>query len=600
MGADSRRTRGGTAAQKAVWPVSRDGVAPSKPVALEKCPSGIHGLDVVTGGGLPCGRPILVCGSAGSGKTLFGMQFLVDGARNHDEPGVFMCFEERKQDLAANVASLGFDLPALIAANKLVVDQVKIDRQEITETGEYNLDGLFIRLGMAIDEIGAKRVVLDTIEALFGALSNLGILRAELRRLFDWLKEKGVTTIVTGERGEGALTRHGLEEYVSDCVILLDQRMTDQIATRRLRIVKYRGSAHGSNEYPFLLDQRGFSVLPITAIGLDYPASKELVSTGIAKLDAMLGGTGSFRGGSFLVSGTAGTGKSSLAAHFVDAACRRGERCVYFAFEESPDQIMRNMNSIGIDLSQWVKKDLLRFHASRPMSFGLEVHLGAMLLLVDEFKPKVVVLDPVSSFEAAGSYVDAKAMLMRLVDLFKTRQITAMFTSLTGAGHAPEQSEIGVTSLIDTWLMLRNLETAGERTRTMSIIKSRGMKHSNQARELLLSDKGADLAEIFIGPDGDILTGSARSAQEMADLAAGVARAQDVTRKKTTMLRKRTAIEARIAELQAELAAETAEISAAIESQEATTAALTAGRTSLAHERERAGERSGSRNGATR
>jgi circadian clock protein KaiC len=590
MGAERRRARVGATAQKAVRAVRREGAeAPELPM-LAKCPSGIHGLDVITEGGLPRGRPTLVCGASGCGKTLFGLQFLIHGILDNDEPGVFMCFEERQQDLAANVASLGFDLPALIAARKLVVDQVTIDRQEITEIGEYSLDGLFIRLGAAIDEVGAKRVVLDTIEVLFGALSNLGILRSELRRLFLWLKEKGVTTIVTGERGGGALTRQGLEEYVSDCVILLDQRVTDQIATRRLRIVKYRGSAHGSNEYPFLLDQQGFSVLPITAIGLNYPVSREQISTGIPKLDAMLGGAGYFRGGSLLVSGTAGTGKTSIAAHFVDAACQRGERCVYFAFEESPDQLVRNMRSIGIDLGQWRAKDLLRLHASRPSSFGLEVHLGSMLRLIDQFQPQVVILDPASSFDLAGAHLDAKAMLMRMIDLLKSRQITALFTSLTAGGHAVEQSEVGISSLIDTWLMLRNLEQSGERSRTLSVIKSRGVKHSNQVRELLLSDKGVDLAEVFIGRDGQILTGSARSANMMADRAEAAALMQDVSRNKAALLRKRTAIEAKIAELQAELTAETAEIGLAITQQEATAASLATDRAALARERTDGGD----------
>ena len=536
------------------------------------------------------GAPRLVCGGAGSGKTLIGMEFLVRGIQQHGENGAFMSFEERATDLAENVASLGYDLTALTADKKLVIDQVQIDRGEIMETGEYDLDGLFIRLAAAIDAVGAKRVVLDTIETLFAALTNTHIIRSELRRLFGWLKEKGVTAIITGERGDGTLTRHGLEEYVSDCVISLDQRVTDQIATRRLRVVKYRGTAHGTNEYPFLIDEQGITVLPITAIDLNYPASRDVVSTGIPKLDSMLGGEGYFRGGSLLVSGTAGTGKSSIAAHFADAACRRGEHCIYFAFEESPDQIVRNMRSIGIDLGSWVEKGLLHFAAFRPSTFGLEVHLSTMLKRIDEIKPRVVIVDPVSSFIAAGTDIDAMSMLMRMIDLLKTRQITALMTSLTSGGHAVEQSEVGISSLIDSWLMLRNLEQAGERTRTLSIIKSRGMKHSNQARELVLSDHGVDLAEVFIGPDGGILTGSLRVAQEAADRAAAAALEDETARKEAAMLRKRKAVEARIAEMQADLAAEAEEVGVAIGVQASAASGRSTARAAQALGREQAGD----------
>jgi len=559
------------------------------PPKLAKCPSGIRGFDDITGGGFPRGRPTLICGGSGSGKTLLGLQFLVRGIEEHGEPGVFMGFEEREKDLAENVASLGFDLPALIADKKLVLEQVTIDRDEIPETGEYNLDGLFIRLGLAIDEVGAKRVVLDTIEALFAALTNLRTLRSELRRLFVWLKEKGVTAIVTAERGDGSLTRHGLEEYVSDCVILLDQKVTDEIATRRLRIVKYRGSAHGTNEYPFLIEEHGFTVLPITAIGLNYPVSRDVVSTGVAKLDAMLAGKGYFRGGTLLLSGTAGTGKTSIAASFIHAGCQRGERCIYFTFEESPDQLVRNMHSISINLERWIDKGVLRIAASRPTSNGLEVHLSAMLNLVDQFKPQIVVLDPVSSFEAAGTALDATAMLMRLVDLLKARQITAMFTSLASAGRPAEQGEAGISSLVDTWLVVRNLEQAGERTRALSIIKSRGMNHSNQARELLLTSKGVDMAEVFIGPNGGLVTGSARIAQEMADRAAATALKQDISRKQAAMARKGRLTEARIAEMRDELAAEAMEFKLKIATQTSTDSKQTSDRASMMRQREQAG-----------
>ena len=366
---------------------------------MPKAPTGIQGLDEITGGGFPRGRPTLVCGSAGAGKTLLSAEFLVRGAMEYDEPGVFMAFEETAAELAQNVRSLGFDLEELEKRKKLAVDFVRIERSEIDETGDYDLEGLFIRLGAAIDSIGAKRVVLDTIENLFAGLQNQGILRAELRRLFRWLKDRGLSAVITAERGEGALTRHGLEEYVSDCVILLDHRVTDQISTRRLRIVKYRGTSHGTNEYPFLIDEDGFSVLPVTSLGLEHQVSEERISSGVPRLDTMLGGQGFYRGTTILASGTAGTGKTSLAAHFVDAACERGERCLYFSFEESPAQLIRNMRSIGLNLEKWSKKGLVQFHSSRATFYGLEMHLAIIHKIVQEFEPKAVVFDPIGSLE---------------------------------------------------------------------------------------------------------------------------------------------------------------------------------------------------------
>ncbi len=552
---------------------------------LAKCPTGIHGLDALTGGGLPRGRPTLICGGPGTGKTLFGMEFLVRGIQL-GEPGVFMSFEERTKDLTENVASLGYDLATMIEDECLVVDQVVIERSEITEAGEFDLEGIFIRLAAAITAIGAKRVVLDTIEMLFSALTDSLIIRAELSRLFNWLKGEGITTVITGERGDRTLTRRGLEEYVSDCVISLDQRVINQIATRQLRVVKYRGSSHGSNEYPFMIDEQGITVLPITSIDLNYQASLDVISTGIPKLDAMLGRGGYFRGSSLLLSGTAGTGKSSIAAHFANAGCGRGERCVYFAFEEAPEQIIRNMRSIGIDLDTWRLAGLLHFRARRPSSFGLEAHLSMMLCAIDEIKPQIVIVDPVSSFMGAGTESDAHAMLMRLIDLLKTRNITALLTSLTAGEHMLEQSEVGISSLIDTWVMVRNLERAGERSRTLSIIKSRGMNHSNQARELILNDHGIDLAEVFVAPNGGILTGSARAEQETADLAAVTALREEIARKQAALYRKRKVIETRIAEMQAELAAEIEEVELAAKSQTAAAARLTSARTMLAQERE--------------
>ena len=447
-------------------------------------------MDEITGGGLPKGRSTLVAGAAGCGKTLFAMEFLVNGATQYDEPGVFVAFEESADELAQNVASLGFDLKKLSRQKKLIVDYVRVDRSEIEETGDYDLEGLFIRLGHAIDSIGAKRVALDTVEVLFSALSNQGILRAELHRLFRWLKDKGVSAIITAERGDGTMTRFGLEEYVADCVIFLDHRVTEQISTRRLRIVKYRGTLHGTNEYPFLIGKHGISVLPITSLGLNHPASTERVSTGLPELDDMLGGKGFLRGSSILISGTAGTGKSSLAATFVDAACRRGERCAYFAFEESPAQIQRNMRSIGMDLAPHIKKKLLLFHATRPSLYGLEMHLVTMYDLVKEYNPSIVVLDPITDFFSVASTSEVKAAITRIIDFLKMNQITALFTTYTSEGESAEETVVGVSSLIDTWLSLRNIENDGERHRGLFVLKARGMAHSNQIRSFVLTDDG--------------------------------------------------------------------------------------------------------------
>ena len=520
---------------------------------LPKSPTGIQGLDEITGGGLPKGRPTLICGGAGCGKTLLSMEFLVRGAIEYNEPGVFMAFEEAAKDLTQNVASLGFDLKDLIARKKIVLDYVSSEGDAIEEAGDYDLEGLFIRLGEAIDSIGAKRVVLDTIETLFNTLPNPLILRSELHRLFRWLKEKGVTAIITGERGEGALTRHGLEEYVSDCVIVLDHRVSDQVSSRRLRVVKYRGSTHGTNEYPFLIDQDGISVLPVTSLGLQQIASKARIPTGVARLDSMLGGAGYFRGSSVLVSGTAGTGKTSLAVHFADAACRRGERTLFLAFEESPSQIMRNMLSIGIDLQPWVEQGLLQFQANRPTVAGLEMHLTTIHKAIKAFKPQVVIVDPLTSFVIGGNETEVKAMLTRLVDLLKMNQTTGLFTSLTASGGGLEQSQVAIGSLIDTWLLLRDIEIGGERNRGLYILKSRGMAHSNQIREFLLTDHGVDLRDVYVGPSG-VLTGSARLAQEAQEQAALMTRNQEVERRQIELERKRTTLEAQIVALRAEFA----------------------------------------------
>jgi circadian clock protein KaiC len=514
---------------------------------LPKCPTGIQGLDEITTGGLPCGRPTLVCGAAGCGKTLLSLEFLARGAREFGEAGVFMAFEETGKELAANVRSMGFDLDDLVARNLLAIDHVRVERSEIEETGEYNLDGLFIRLGYAIDRVSAKRVVLDTVETLFGGLSDEGVLRAELRRLFWWLKEKGVTAIITGERGEKTLTRKGLEEYVSDCVILLDHRVADQLATRRLRIVKYRGSAHGTNEYPFLIANDGIKVVPITSLGLQQKVTTERVSSGVAALDDMLGGGGFYRGSSVLVSGTAGTGKTSLSTHFAEAACRRGERCLYFAFEEAPAQILRNVASIGIQLAPWIDRGLLKIVASRPTAYGVEAHLAEIHHELTQFRPQAVVLDPVSALTNNGRWTDVQAMLTRLMDHLKGQLITSFFTSLS-ATSADEKTDIGISSIIDTWLLLRDTESDGERNRLLFVIKSRGMAHSNQLREFRLTSQGVQLVSAYLGPEG-VLTGSARLSQQARERAGMLKRGEETERLERELTRKRERLEAQIEDL---------------------------------------------------
>jgi len=509
---------------------------------LPKAPTGISGLDEVTGGGLPRGRPTLVCGPAGCGKTLLAMEFLVRGAMQYGEPGVFVAFEESVEDLIANVASLGFDLAELEAEGRVVIDHVDVVEAELVETGEWDLDGLFLRLGAAIDSVGAKRVVIDTIETLFGAFSDTAVLRSELRRLFGWLKERGVTAVITGERGDGMLTRHGIEEYVSDCVIVLDHRVNDQTSTRRLRILKYRGSLHGTNEYPFLIGASGLSVLPVTSFGLQHSVSTDRISTGVARLDAMLGDGGLYKGSAVLVSGTAGTGKSTLAAQFCDATCRSGDRAMYFAFEESEAEIMRNMSSVGIDLRQWVDAGLLQFHCFRPSLLGLEAHLFAMQKAVNEFDPAVVVKDPVSDLLRIGSTTDVSSMLTRQVDFLKARGVTTLFTSLNSDATSGLADQL-IASLVDTWLLVRTMEGNGEHNRVLYLLKSRGMAHSNQIREFLLTDQGIELADVYVGPQG-VLTGSARQAQEALERSDGTARLEDLEQRRVNLERRRETVEA--------------------------------------------------------
>ena len=518
---------------------------------LPKVASGISGLDQITWGGFPKGRPTLICGDAGCGKTLMSIEFIVKGATLYNEPGVFMAFEETREELAMNVASLGFDIEQLQKENKIKVDHVHIQREEIEETGEYNLDGIFIRLAYAIDSIGAKRVVLDTIENLFSGLENEGVLRSELRRLFGWLKDKGVTALITGEKGNGMLTRQGLEEYVSDCVIFLDHRIIDQVSTRRLRIVKYRGSVHGTNEYPFLIDEDGISVLPITSLMLDKQVSTDRVSSGITALDKMMGGKGFYKGGSVLVSGTAGTGKTSIAAYFANQVCNEGKKCIYFAFEESPRQIVRNMKSINLNLEKHINKGLLQFSASRPTLYGLEMHLVSIYKAIKAFKPDVVILDPITNLITIGAMSEVKSMLIRLIDFLQDEQITVMFTALSLNATVNDQTDEGVSSLVDTWLLVRDIESNGERNRGLYVIKSRGMKHSNQVREFIITDDGLDLVDVYLGPDG-VLIGSAREARKIEEETGMALRDYAVNAKDREIIRQRKTLEAKISSLQNE------------------------------------------------
>jgi len=547
--------------------------------ALQKTPTGIKGLDALTLGGLPTGRPTLMCGAAGCGKTLFAMTFLINGVNEFNEPGVLMSFEERERDLETNVASLGYDVAALVERKQLVVDYVYIERAEIEESGEYDLEGLFVRLGHAIDSIGAKRVVLDTIEALFSGLDDTAILRSELRRLFAWLKDKGVTAIITAERGEGQLTRYGIEEYISDCVILLDNRVEEQVTTRRLRVVKYRGSSHGTNEYPFLIDEHGISVLPITSAELSHRISHESVSSGVADLDAMLSVRGYFRGSSILISGLAGTGKSTFASAFVNAACERGERCLFFAFEESPDQIVRNMASVGLKLDAHVASGLLAFQAARPSLYGFEMHLARMNRDIEEFAPQVIVVDPISAFR--GPSFEIHATLVRLADICKSKGITALFTSLSSSGEQMTESERSVSSLMDTWISLKDVEANGERNRVLYLLKSRGMNHSKQLREYQLTDQGIHMIDAYLGPDG-VLTGTARIAQEAREREAMLLRRQTTERRQRELARKRAAIDRQIAEMRATLETEEREVATLIEQEEARELAHGSERTEMA------------------
>lgn len=534
--------------------------------SIAKSPTGISGFDDLTLGGLPTGRPTLVCGTAGCGKTLFAATFLVHGARELDEPGVFVSFEERPSDIIDNVASLGFDLDTLIDAGKVVIEHIEVDPSEVAEIGDFDLEGLFLRLELAIDSIGAKRVVLDTIESLFSAFTNQAVLRAEIRRLFDWLKDRGLTTVITGERGDGALTRQGLEEYVSDCVLLLDHRVQNQISTRRLRIVKYRGSSHGTNEYPFLIDQGGFSVLPVSSLGLNHRVFDERVSTGVPDLDAMMGGGGFHRGSSILISGVAGSGKSSLAASFVDAACKAGQKAVYFSFEESQEQTVRNMRSLGIDLGTHIAAGKLKYVAARPTFYSLEMHLALMLREVLSFHPDIFILDPLSAFTETGDRSEVHAMLLRIVDFLKSEGITGVLTHLTQSGQTVIETDSGLSSLMDAWILLLNRESNGEFNRELYLLKARGLSHSNQVREFVMSHDGIRLLLPYTG-QGSALTGAARRVAEAEERRQEQRREMEAQKAQQMIEQRRRRTLAQIEILRSELDSDEAELRGLVETE---------------------------------
>jgi len=531
---------------------------------LVKVPTGIKGFDDITGGGLPQGRPTLVAGGAGSGKTMFAMEFIVHGATEYNEPGIYVSFEENVEDLKKNFSSMDINLKKLVDDKKIIIDHVFIERSMIEETGEYDLEALFIRLGYEIDSIGAKRVALDTIEVLFSGLTNHAIIRSELLRLFRWLKDRGITAVVTGEKGERTLTRYGLEEYIADCVVFLDNRIVEDLSTRRLRIIKYRGSAHGTDEYPFLMGKTGITIFPLTSIRTDYKISTDRVSTGIPRLDTMLNNKGFFRGSTILLSGTAGTGKTSFSACFADAACRRGEKIIYFAFEENQDQIIRNMNSIGLDLKQWVDKGLLKFHIARPAMYGIEMHLVVMEDEVSRFKPQNVIIDPMTDFTAVGGGRELKSLLTRLIDLLKAREITIMMTDLIRGDINPEKPETYISSIIDTWILLRNFEYNGERSRGITILKSRGMPHSNQIREFVMSSSGIELIDPYIGSEG-VFMGSAKAMQEARDNSRLINMTREIRHKRDLLEEKLVEYEAKMNTLKAQQKAEENDLKKSLE-----------------------------------
>ena len=534
-----------------------DGVGDRSGLELPKSPTGITGFDEVSKGGLPTGRPTLVSGPPGAGKSLFALQFLVYGATVCAEPGVFLSFEGNRDKLACDVRGLGIDLDVLEQDGRLLVDAQSLAGQAVA-TGEFDLEPLMVRMAYAVDKIGAKRVAIDSLESLFAAFgSRPDVVRSELLRLFSWLGERGLTAVITGERAEDTLIRHGMEEFLSDCVVLLDHRVVDEVATRRLRILKYRGSTHGRNEYPFLIGPDGLEVLPITSLGLYQRVNSDRLSTGITGLDEMLGGLGVFRGSSVLVSGTSGTGKTTIGASFASAACQRGERVLFFSFEESQSEIMRNMASVSLDLAGWVDRGLLYFHCERPTTLGLEDHLAIMRRLVEQVVPTLVVIDPVSSLSRGTSRGDVSAMLTRQIYYLKSAGITAVMTSLTEGGNDLEHTELSISSLVDTWLLAITMQTSGERNRGLYVLKSRGMAHSNQIREFLLSSEGVSLVPVYMGPDG-VLTGSARAAAEAVDADLGPRAERESSQLADAMGLRRKALESRVASMWADFEAEEA------------------------------------------
>ncbi len=523
----------------------------STAVQLAKVPTGIEGFDEITFGGLPAGRTTLLTGLSGSGKTVFGMQFLAQGAARYGEPGVLVGFEETEDELITNAASLGFDFANLISAGKLVIDRISVEPDVVVETGRYDLSALHIRIEHAVDSIGARRIVLDGIPALFYGLTDTSAVRIALTRLYAWLKSKGLTALVTAESNT-ELAQHGLGLSLTDCIVVAGERTRENVSTRYLRVAKYRGSAHGTSEYPCLIGSTGYKVIPLTSITVDYEASTERISTGIPRLDTMLGGQGFYRGNSVMVTGGAGTGKSSLAAHLALATCQRGKRCLYFAFEESQEEVMRNMRSIGVDLRPQVAAGLLKFRSSRATMFGLEMHLAMMENEIAAFQPHVVILDPVSNLLSIGSFNEVRAMVSRLVDFLKGRGITSLLTSLSMTD--PPESDVGVSSLVDTWMLLTNFEANGEQTRLLRILKSRGSAHSSQVREFIMTDRGVRLEDVYLGPEG-MLTGTARKAQEARELAEADLRLREMERKERQYQQRRAALQAQVAALQAEIEA---------------------------------------------
>jgi circadian clock protein KaiC len=527
--------------------------APAPPLpGIAKCSSGIHGFDEITFGGLPRGRSTLICGGAGTGKTLFAMEFIVRGARDFREPGLFVTFEESAAELVTNVASLGIDLAQLIERKRLAIDHIQLSPSEIMATGEFNLDGLFIHLGAAIKAVGAKRIAIDSLGTLLARLPNELILGGELRRLFAWLKELGITAIITTELGDTTLTRYRLDEYISDCVIVLDQRVINQMSTRRLRIIKYRGALHGTNEYPMLIDEGGLSVLPIRALNLDYPLTGQHQRTGIPRLDTMLGGKGFYRGSCILISGSAGSGKTSLAALFALQLAREGKRCLYLPTEEAPRQLLRNLTSIGVDLAVPLRQGLLKMQPIRPTIFGLEQHLLNIQREVEHFRPAAVIIDPTSSLTSIGDPLAIEGMLIRLINFLKMKGITLLLTSLTAGGPLEEASMAAISSQVDTWIVQKMVQTPSERNRVLYIMKSRGMAHSNQLREYTLSARGVDLLDVY-DSGGEEATGTGRLRQQAHAEAEEKVRSLAAEQGLRARAQTRRNLQAQIAELETQL-----------------------------------------------